>query len=148
MITMSILVLVYVAYKNRGYFMVMAALGLLYPLGKLFQFWLIGPGWIRWHLSDVGWISWLAILLTFLGIIRGASFFSRVRRGIGTAFLVALCSESLQLIFIEPRPDRAPGLTATGDWIDMVIFLLMLGVNLGLVFQMERSARMKSEERE
>ncbi|MDP3958369.1 MAG: hypothetical protein Q8Q36_02835 [bacterium] len=121
---------------NSRYFTAIAVLALLYPLGKVLQFWLIGPGWIRWYISDVGWVSCVGILIAFGNMLPSSgTMLDRIKTGVGVAFAIAVCIESAQII-LPKRPIKSDFIAA-GDWADMAIFFLMYGVNLYLIHKMK-----------
>lgn len=126
------------AYRiNSRYFTIIVAIAVLYPLGKVLQLWLIGPGWIRWYMADVGWVSCIGIVIAFGNIlpIRG-TMPDRLKAGIVAAFIVAVCIESAQLYF--PKNTTKSAFMAAGDWTDMEIFFLMFAINLHLLFKMKQ----------
>lgn len=128
------------AYRiNSRYFTAMAVLALLYPLGKVLQLWLIGPWWIRWYMSDVGWVSCIGIVIAFGNVLPfGGTMLDRMKMGIGVAFAVAVCVESAQL-FLQKNTTKS-AFMAAGDWVDMGIFFAMYAVNLYLLFKMNQRA--------
>lgn len=128
--------LLFEAYRiNNRYFTAMAVIALLYPLGKVLQFWLIGPGWIRWYMSDVGWVSCVGIFIAFGNMLPfGRTLLDSMKVGVGVAFAIAVCVESAQLFL--PKNATKSAFMAAGDWIDMGIFFFMFAVNLYLLFKM------------
>lgn len=127
---------------RNTHFTAIALIAFLYPLGKFFQFWLIGPTWIRWYMSDVGFVSCLALTIAYSPFrFFGRTMLERIRRGIGSAFRLAVLVETLQLIAKPYITDR-PKFSASGDWMDMAIFFVMYGVNRYLLAKLEKQCRL------
>ncbi|MDP2816224.1 MAG: hypothetical protein Q8O19_06050 [Rectinemataceae bacterium] len=123
------------AYPNI-YFRIIVLMGLLYPLGKMLQLNLIGPGWIRWYLADVGFISCIALLLAFGRMIPPSNWIlGRITSGIHVAFAVAVITELLQLSVRASQTVSGHAATARGDWVDLGIFITMYCVNLILIYR-------------
>lgn len=120
------------------YFRVIALIALLYPIGKVLQFWLIGPGWIRWYMADIGWVSCIALILAFGRIASGRTLLDKMVTGVHLAFGVAVLVELFQLSLGKPRVAREGVFSAAGDWVDLVIFLLMYVMNLLLFLGLRR----------
>lgn len=116
---------------NR-YFTIMVAIGLLYPLGKALQFWLIGPGWLRWYLGDIGWTSCVTVFIAFSPWTKSRRLFDGISTGVHTAFFIAATVELSQMM-LQVDPANRPAFSAAGDDIDMVIFLVMYWVNIFLL---------------
>jgi hypothetical protein len=131
---------IYILYRTaRGaqntYFRILCTIAILYPLGKVIQFGLIGPGWLRWHMSDAGWVSCMAIFMAFGPLEKRGLLHERLRNGTHIVFGVAVIMELLQLSV--PKASAHKDLfTAAGDWVDLAIFFVMYGVNLLLIWRM------------
>ena len=120
------------------YFIAIALIAFLYPLGKFFQFWLIGPRWIRWYMSDVGFISGIGIAIAYSPFkFFGNTMLERIRSGLGTSFRLAVVVEILQLI-AKPYITKKQTFMASGDWVDMAIFFVMYAVNLYLLAKLKK----------
>lgn len=120
------------------YFTAIALIAFLYPLGKFFQFWLIGPSWIRWYMSDIGFISSMLLGMAYSPLkFFGNTMLERMRRGLGTAFRLAVMVEILQLI-AKPHITKKQTFMASGDWNDLAIFFAMYGVNFYLIAKLRK----------
>ncbi|MBI4023186.1 hypothetical protein HY375_03430 [Candidatus Berkelbacteria bacterium] len=100
------------------------ALGTLYVLGEGLQQLLWLPSWIRWHVSDLGFVASSAAVGMGIGLLlrlnrRGRWVLATVGLGIGvgSAFTIEL------LEFLLPAPDEAHGV-GRGDPVDLLLFLL------------------------
>ncbi len=121
------------AWARNRYYTLLTILAALYPLGKVLQAWLIGPGWVRWYLSDVGWTSFVALAVA--GLIKYRLFLDRVNAGVHVAFMIGVAAELWQMS-VKQRGT----FTGAGDWIDLIIFILMYGLNLYLIALMRTPA--------
>lgn len=117
---------------GNAYFSVIACIGVLYPLGKFLQVWMIGPGWIRWYMGDVGWVSCMGILIA--SAFSTGSWLYRLKRGIDIAYAIAFGVELAQLLV--PMAATQTGFKFAGDWVDMGIFFFTYAVNYLLIFKM------------
>ena len=64
----------------------------------------------------------------------------RMRYGIGFAFFIAVMVEFIQLA-LKPSITEHRGFMASGDWIDMGIFVVMYGVNRILYAKLNNSLK-------
>lgn len=115
----------------------------LYPLGKAFQQEQIVPQWIRFYISDVGFIPYFAVVVGSIccmavyllrrekGPFRFWCFRRAIRRTTYAGWFVAVSVELLQLAIQPAVPTKE--FSARGDVVDLVIFCIMLAVTLGLV---------------
>lgn len=126
---------------NR-YFTCIAVLGFLYPLGKIFQIWLIGPSWVRWYVADIGFISSVAVFFAIMRIPLfnhfGRSMAERMKYGMDFGAFMAIMVEFIQLA-MKPYVTEHKGFMASGDWVDMGIFVVMYGVNRILYTKLNNS---------
>ena len=96
-IILTLFVIAHLSAKVRNrYLYLMSAIGALYIFGQFSQTFLIGPRWIRWHMSDVGWISWLTIVLTYLKLSFGINELQRLKSGVWISFFTGIGIEFLQ----------------------------------------------------
>ncbi|MES2213376.1 MAG: hypothetical protein V4473_00870 [Patescibacteria group bacterium] len=111
-----------------------------YPIGKTFQLWLVGPRWIRWYMSDVGFISMVMIWIGFSGIaFFGKTVLERIKIGAWDGFILAVIVETLQLCAKSQSVIHKKGtFAASGDWVDMAIFFVMYIVNISLLARLKR----------
>lgn len=138
--TLGLVWLTYIAIRSSSkmpwYYKALWILGILYPLGKSLQFWVIGPAVVRGYLSDIGFI---ACLVCLVGLTRGYSrSVARTARMFAVyAFVVAVAVEVIQM-FANSRIEKA-GLTfgPRGDWVDMIIYLVTFLAVLYLLFRVE-----------
>ncbi len=131
-------------YINNTYFRCFACLSLTYPFGEWLQYMVIGPGWIRWHVSDVGFISSFGLLFAvfhYLGRFAShrftaETFPNRLLMGTSIGFVLAIASEVLKP---SVRTMLIPDQTSKLDWIDIIIFCLSFGLNYWLISRMKKS---------
>lgn len=104
--------------RHYGYIL---GLALCYPLGKLFQVWLWGPGFIRWYLADIGFVPSIALVVSMAPFLKG-SILHKLGWGAGTGLRIALIAEGLQLLARGYKSSLK--FQARGDWVDVGIFIL------------------------
>jgi phosphatidylserine synthase len=128
------------AFVRNNYFRILSILALLYPLGEYLQYALFGPSWIRWHLSDVGFVPSYGLLVTVILLWTNRSwerFPNLLLKGATVAFVIGVVYESSQFFYqgnsesIHPR--------ASGDWVDIAIFALIYGLSYFLISKFRRS---------
>jgi hypothetical protein len=133
--------------KTRAMY-VMFLIGCTYPLGKLIQGWLEVPSVIRWHLADVGWTSFVALILLASNIIRFDSYIKSVAVSIFAAGALGVAIELFQLVFYPKLTSSGVLVHVAGDWNDVLVFVVMTTINLLLLamFVFEKSKQYKSLE--
>ena len=88
-------------------------LGTTYIAGEILQVSAIGPDWLRWHLSDFGFVLSVAwSLMTLFGI--------KPKYGLAIAYIFANAYEGWQFY------------NQSGDIIDVILFALALLIGLWL----------------
>ncbi len=111
-------------------------LGIMYPLGKSLQLWVIGPAVVRGYAADIGFI---ACLVCVLGLTRGYSrSVARTARMFAVYGLVVAVTIEVIQMFANSRIEKA-GLKfgPRGDWADMIIYLVSFLVVLYLLSRVE-----------
>lgn len=130
--------------RNK-YFRIFAGLALIYPFGEWLQYMLIGPGWIRWHLSDFGFSSSVGLLFTITYFTADylsrryspEKFPNQLLVGVSIALTIAIVQETYKfLIHVKPNPTHP---VSHGDWIDMIVFIISYGLNYWLISKMRQS---------
>ncbi len=94
-----------------------------YPLGKFFQYRLIGPRFIRWYLADVGFVPWCTYFIAVVILFLGLSFPTWTYGGATFCWILA--------ISLELREMRA---RIGGEWKDIIIFTTTYLIMLILLF--------------
>lgn len=110
----------------------------LYALGKYIQMAMIGPGIVRWYLSDIGFIG-ITGWIFFYGHPSSAKIRSAARTLATMLVVVAVCIEWVVMNF-QPKQIPIPTTTpmARGDIIDVMIFIISYGLVMLLIESLER----------
>lgn len=69
-----------------------------YVIGKGLQFFAVGPPWLRWHLSDLGFVACVSLFpeILFRGTRFEGALMRHQKKVWALALTVALVSEALQ----------------------------------------------------
>src|SRR5258707_4395399 len=89
-------------------------MAMCYPLGKLIEIWLIGPDFIRWHLSDFGFVPCLAFVLYKIGALRRLEPWRQWLIWATAPLVAAVGAESVELAL--QRVEVARNLSTRGAW--------------------------------
>lgn len=82
-----------------------------YVVGKGLQFLSAGPSWLRWHLSDLGFVAGLTMLVEL--VFRGTKFEKAAMK-----WQMATCLAGLVLALLSEALQKSP------DPVDFFCFLL------------------------
>lgn len=120
--------------RDRRFYLV-AMLGSLYIFGEVIQYLHMGPGWIRWHMSDVGWVSWFTIIITAVvsKLLPDIDVLGLLRKMLWIPFLGGVVMELTQMYLAEKDPGVLSESTVRGDVIDIIIFTVTFVANLLLL---------------
>ncbi len=101
---------------------VFLGLAFLYPLGKVFQFWVLGPRFVRWYMSDVGFVPFTALAIGLFLMSKNWGIQPAFRRSLGTALRLGILVELMQLA-ISAAAKKHVEFSAAGDWWDMACYI-------------------------
>ncbi len=109
---------------------------ILYPLGKVFQVFGVGPGFIRWYLSDVGFVPCVAV---FIGEqVRFTRGYAYTRKGYEAGVVIGLAGA----LFVEWMQTVATlagqSGVSRGDVMDVMLFVTTASLS---VYWIERSVQ-------
>lgn len=114
-------------YRNP-YISIILFFPVLYTWGKVMQIYLIGPSWVRWYVSDFGFVgmgAFMAILYTNFGMPPKKRDFGKLIKKMMKLtvifFVIAMITELMQMA-ADSIPNHPPLLTA-GDPIDMALYI-------------------------
>jgi hypothetical protein len=114
----------------------------LYLVGKCMQSWIVGPQLIRWHLADLGFVPFTALVVFAHGWLAGARLdrcLWSARLAAGIAFVVATMFELLQMVGAERS------MFYGGDFVDIAMFVIgYIGSHRLLTLAMQDLERIKA----
>jgi hypothetical protein len=117
-------------------------LAALYLVGKCAQSWIVGPQLLRWHLADLGFVPFTALVVFAHGWLAGAHLDRCLwvaRLAAGIACVVATMFELLQMVGAER--DMFYG----GDFVDIAMFVIgYFGSHRLLTLAMQDLERIKA----
>jgi len=121
--------------KDPWQVIVIKALAVTYPIGELMQYALVGPGFIRWYLSDIGFVAVPAAFLFVVPRITWGTALDLGKRLTTAAFIIG---GSLELFFWKIQPSEPiPNAMVRGDLIDVTIFVIVYILVLILLLNLE-----------
>lgn len=96
----------------------------LYPLGKVVQMWKLGPDYVMWYMSDVGFVPIMAVFLCQELHKRDPNPEKAFRQLLVSATIVLSLAMAVELFQMSTNK-YTEGVTfvARGDWVDFVCYL-------------------------
>ncbi len=107
----------------------------LYGLGKYIQAAMVGPGFVRWYLSDVGFVG-----ITGWVFLYGHASSAKIRWAARTlATILVVVAVGLEWLVIKVQPQEIITIpTARGDIVDVIIFIVSYSFVMVLIDRLER----------
>lgn len=117
----------------------MEVIASLYPIGLGFKFLMVGPDFLRFHLTDIGFPVSVGLLLFVkyswglrkspyyqsLDVVTEQRLLQRIRRNFMVlGLLLSYGYETAIGIFYQLHPDKTPILIGNFDWDDMLMYSL------------------------
>ncbi|MEN9647794.1 MAG: hypothetical protein RLY57_598 [Candidatus Parcubacteria bacterium] len=100
----------------------LALIGVMYPLGEALQTIRIVPSWIRWHLSDFGFVPLYSfVLITFT---LDTKWEDKARYGIWVIFFLTIGQEVFDILLQSKNSDKR------GDPIDLMVIIFSFVITL------------------
>jgi hypothetical protein len=96
------------------YLIMWFVMALCYPVGKVFQYHLVGPRLVRWYLADIGYTAWYPL--------AAAAALATIELGLGGPFAVAWWVAVVMTIIGVVLEIIEMKFKAGGEWKDVMIF--------------------------
>lgn len=109
---------------KTGKYKLLALIGAMYPLGEALQTVRIVPSWIRWYLSDFGFVPLFSFLLVMFTL--DTKWESKARYGMWVIFFLTIGQEVFDILHKTSYSDKR------GDLIDLVVIIISFAVTLWL----------------
>lgn len=111
-------------------------LSLMYAVGKILGFLVIGPRFIRWYMADVGYMG-LTVLPLTLGLIKFGWSKAIAYARIAALVLFYLAAAAEIFTFLIQSKEIPKTIMARGDLIDLVIYVVGYAFVLHLLYRLE-----------